>query len=496
MENPEKQLLLAARRGDLVECRRLLDEAGADVQARDEENEIGWSPLLLASRGGYDRIADLLIRRGAQVNALSTSHQSPLHAASWNGHDKVVFLLLKAGAEVNCQNRYKQTALHWACHYGHASVAQILLNHGADMEMRNSLNNTPLDMALSMNQSACATILQTHTDENPDLTYLASMESVPSEESSEIIASSMVCCNSQLGPTDDMSQTESFMEESMVCSTSQLDPSDESRTDSFVVDSMVCCTSQLAPVESPRLQIKTAGNGGNEAVDAFNVKDIAFEIDPDECEMDNLRRQSSSPYIQDVEPGMEAEAKQEPKFNWRNVWLVLLLVVLLGSLSWLMARVTKSRQRSETPNAPLVIMTRRPTGSPTVSPSPLKAYPPPPTPTVQEPSSPSSPDTPGLDFPWIPQRTKAPTIAPTHLEATSAPAGKRPSEEGPLVGADTEYPTLPLPTQAPFAVPTASPIATPTRAPVMTPTSAPYTLPSPAPVPEGTRPPFLWRRAR
>lgn len=94
----EKNLLMAARKGDLSECQRLVIDQQTDINIRETENEIGWSPLLLASRGGHLDVASFFLRNGADVNGLSTSKQSALHTACWNGHEAVAALLISHGA--------------------------------------------------------------------------------------------------------------------------------------------------------------------------------------------------------------------------------------------------------------------------------------------------------------------------------------------------------------------------------------------------------------
>jgi ankyrin repeat protein len=149
MKDNEKKLIQAAKNGNFAECQRLLTQHQMDVNAKDDDHEIGWSPLLLAARSGHLDLVRLLLKHGAEVNAKSKSEQTPLHGACWNGHASVAKLLCDHGANSNAKNRFGQTPLHWAAHYGHADVVRVLLAEGALVKARNEDGETPLDKAQS-----------------------------------------------------------------------------------------------------------------------------------------------------------------------------------------------------------------------------------------------------------------------------------------------------------------------------------------------------------
>ncbi|KAF4160029.1 hypothetical protein CNMCM6069_009713 [Aspergillus lentulus] len=121
-------LTLAAKQGkaDLVE------EILGQAIYLDSKNEMEWSAvydnaLLEASAEGHDKIIQLLLLHGADVNAQGGS---ALLAASKEGHDKIIHLLLLHGADVNAQGG---SALLVASKEGHDRIVQLLLDHGADV---------------------------------------------------------------------------------------------------------------------------------------------------------------------------------------------------------------------------------------------------------------------------------------------------------------------------------------------------------------------------
>ena len=47
------------------------------------------------------------------------------------GHDRISDVLIKNGADVNFSNSDQHTALHWAAYRGHTTVVDLLLSSGA-----------------------------------------------------------------------------------------------------------------------------------------------------------------------------------------------------------------------------------------------------------------------------------------------------------------------------------------------------------------------------
>jgi len=59
--------------------------------------------------------------------------QLALHRACLRGDVAIVRLLLKHGADVNAVNDFDETPLHYACKRASLSVLQCLIEHGADL---------------------------------------------------------------------------------------------------------------------------------------------------------------------------------------------------------------------------------------------------------------------------------------------------------------------------------------------------------------------------
>jgi len=87
----------------------------------------GFTPLHYAAWNGHKEVAELLIAKGADVNAkVAIWGRTPLHFAAWNGHKEVAELLIENGAEVNAKDNYGRTPLDLAS----GATAELLRTHG------------------------------------------------------------------------------------------------------------------------------------------------------------------------------------------------------------------------------------------------------------------------------------------------------------------------------------------------------------------------------
>lgn len=75
---------------------------------------------------------------------------TPLILAATAGHEKIVEILLNHGADIEAQSeRTKDTPLSLACSGGRYEVVELILSRGANKEHRNVSDYTPLSLAAS-----------------------------------------------------------------------------------------------------------------------------------------------------------------------------------------------------------------------------------------------------------------------------------------------------------------------------------------------------------
>jgi ankyrin repeat protein len=108
--------------------------------------------LLSRADTGRQRIMELLLANGADVNARDDIGGTPLHRAIWD--KSVAALLIANGAEVNARSEVGATPLHLAVYDGRTEVCKLLLANGADVDSRLVSGGwTPLMGAAEMNHA-------------------------------------------------------------------------------------------------------------------------------------------------------------------------------------------------------------------------------------------------------------------------------------------------------------------------------------------------------
>jgi uncharacterized protein len=168
---------LAAELGLVKE---LLDYLHSHPAFAKERSAAGSTPLHGACYWGSVEAARVLLDHGADVNAPTADSFLQIHPLGCavatpdvpnpSQHESVVLrlvdLLLARGAHVNARRRDGMTALHSAAYRGHLRIIRGLLASGADPTARASDNagshagQTPADTAASQGQMAAAELLR------------------------------------------------------------------------------------------------------------------------------------------------------------------------------------------------------------------------------------------------------------------------------------------------------------------------------------------------
>jgi ankyrin len=169
--------------GDLEGAAGLLD---AEPTLMEQVGPDGTrsTPLIRTARAGQLELVKFLVRRGANMHAISSRGQTPLHCAAEEGHEEVAAYLLDNGAQPSYQDTdgmtplmsatkrrhigmalllldymggegleavdgLGRTVLHWAiCGGGHEEVMAHLIRHGARGDIRDNNGETAVEMAV------------------------------------------------------------------------------------------------------------------------------------------------------------------------------------------------------------------------------------------------------------------------------------------------------------------------------------------------------------
>ena len=192
----------AIMNGNIDEVQWQLD-AGVDV---NEESSKGLTPLHYAASAGHNDIVELLIERGANVNATDSGKgATPLDYAHWGDHEEVIETLnahnaqrehekggkgigqsslihdaaldgdidevqrqLDAGVDPNLKSSKGATPLFYAVYGGHLEIVELLITRGADVNAVYLNGNSVLDQAHNYDDQEMVELLEAHGAEVAD----------------------------------------------------------------------------------------------------------------------------------------------------------------------------------------------------------------------------------------------------------------------------------------------------------------------------------------
>jgi ankyrin repeat protein len=128
----------------------------------DSYSPDGFQPLHLAAFFAHADVVDVLLSRGADVDAVAqnASRVRPLHSAVAGRNAAVARRLIEGGADPNVQQHGGWTPLQAAAQHGDGELVQYFLDHGADPSSRSNDGKTAADLAESAGHAAIATMLR------------------------------------------------------------------------------------------------------------------------------------------------------------------------------------------------------------------------------------------------------------------------------------------------------------------------------------------------
>jgi ankyrin repeat protein len=159
------ELFKVVQEGDATRLRELLE---GEPSLANTENSDGLTPLGFAAHFGQKNAVQVLIDYGAAVNAVSHSKLSfipsntALHAAIAGGSSReVIELLIAKGADVNAVDSLYHAPLQACAFEGKVDIAKLLIESGADIS-RNTGHGSAMSIAKKHEHHEFAELLRLH----------------------------------------------------------------------------------------------------------------------------------------------------------------------------------------------------------------------------------------------------------------------------------------------------------------------------------------------
>lgn len=179
--------------GGIIDMVKFFLNAGEDVNDDEKCVKYGRTPLQKAAENGDVAILDLLLKRGADINAPASSYggATALQAACINGLVGITKKLIELGANINAPRaeQWGRTALEGAAERGRIDIIQLLLSRGANTTGRGRLQYIrAIRFAEEECHHAAAKILKSHREwSEKDENLSERIELVMAEDELDII---------------------------------------------------------------------------------------------------------------------------------------------------------------------------------------------------------------------------------------------------------------------------------------------------------------------
>lgn len=148
----------------------------------NQPNKHGTPPLLIAAGCGNIQIIEVLMRKGAEIQAHDKSGANAIYYAARHGHVETLKFLHEKKCPLDVQDKSGETALHVAARYGNVDVVSYLCSIRANPDLADREQETPLHcaawhgyspVARALCQAGCHVDAKNREGESPLLTASA-----------------------------------------------------------------------------------------------------------------------------------------------------------------------------------------------------------------------------------------------------------------------------------------------------------------------------------
>ncbi|KAJ5314176.1 Velvet factor [Penicillium atrosanguineum] len=147
----DKPILHIAATQGLRESANILIQRGADIEAEDYK---GMTSLHSSVSRGQKNVVDLLLELGADFTKRDQKGNTPLHHVADNhrmcdsSKKAIATALIQRGADIEARNNYRETPLCHAVRNRSEAITKLLIENEADIEPRNRRGETPFICAV------------------------------------------------------------------------------------------------------------------------------------------------------------------------------------------------------------------------------------------------------------------------------------------------------------------------------------------------------------
>lgn len=157
-DEKDNALGAAAGKNNLLAARKLLS-AGASPNRDFLE---GRTSVVIAAVEGNAEVLEVLLKAGGNPNSSDAFGWRPLHHTTYDGKEcvKCIEVLIRNGAEVDAVTSLDITPLHRAAGFGHASAVKTLLASGASKTLKDKYGNSAYQRAMNSGHEEVARLLR------------------------------------------------------------------------------------------------------------------------------------------------------------------------------------------------------------------------------------------------------------------------------------------------------------------------------------------------